>query len=153
LAETGFEHGGDTTQPQLSSKSRAYLWLFGACGRNVHGMNLKPVQSSSYRRVTFSKLPSLLLADDFENGEPESATTCHDWAVKQKLASSEMLLKTATMLVHYAPLVAVHIVRERGARGDQLVEVVLFGHGTKNSSSEDSLFSESTSFRAWLGDE
>jgi len=53
-------------------------------------VNLESVQSGSHRWVTFSKLAGLLLAINFENAEPESATSCHDWPVQQKLASRKL---------------------------------------------------------------
>jgi hypothetical protein len=85
--------------------------------------------------AAFSKLPSFLLAFDFQNAQPESATTCHHRTEQKDPPRRKVLLKIAPVLVHQAPLRLGHVLHEGRAPGDQFEEVVLLFHGRENSSS------------------
>ena len=103
--------------------------LFGTCSGYAHWVNLKFVQPCCHRWITFAETSSLGFTFHFQNREPEGSTSCQYRTVEKKPACVEVLLKIAPVLVDQAPLLVRHVVWKRGARRDQLEEVVLFGHG------------------------
>jgi hypothetical protein len=72
---------------------------------------------------------------DFQNAQPESATTCHHRTEQKDPPRRKVLLKIAPVLVHQAPLRLGHVLHEGRALGDQFEEVVLLCHSRENSSS------------------
>src|SRR5215470_19333362 len=65
----------------------------------------------------------------FQVCQSEGCSGCHNGTEEKNLASREVILKIAPVLVHQAPLLVRHVLHERGARRNQFEVVVLLCHG------------------------
>ena len=112
--------------------------FLGACGGHSHGANLESYSvrlslMGRLRQTVEPQLRSRLLA----RRARKPPARCHDRTIEQKSACCKMFVKVTGVRLHQSPLLVRHVLRERRTRRDQLEKVVLFGHGTENSSSHN----------------
>ncbi len=99
------------------------------CAAELHGVDLESIKACKHGRIVLAKLAGFGLVLDLKHGEPEGATRYHDWTKNKNSALGEVLLEVARVLLHQLILVVRNILRERGARRDELEEVMSFAHG------------------------
>src|SRR5260370_13775019 len=100
-------------------------------GGHLHWVELVSVEACLLRRIARDEFASFGLACDFQDGHTESAFACHHRAVNKNLPGIELLPHITDMLLHQASLLVRHIQGDSGPRRNQLAEIMLFGHGTK----------------------
>lgn len=98
------------------------------CPAELHGIDLESIKACAHGGVILAKLASFGLVLDLEHSEPKGATRYHDWPKNKNSALREMFLKIARVLLHQEILVVRNVLGKRGARRDELEEVMSFVH-------------------------